>query len=182
MSQTFDTVMDRLKLIEGGYSNDPVDNGGETNHGITVAVARAFGYRGEMRALTLEQARVIYKARYWSQPGFDRIDEIDPEIAAWLLDTGINMGTGAAGKLLQRALNVLNDKGARYPDLTVDGACGAMTRQAMTVFLSGRGVEGRKLLSRLLSALQASRYVEIAEGNPSQERFAYGWVKRALLA
>jgi hypothetical protein len=34
----------------------------------------------------------------------------------------------------------------------------------------------------MLRAMQMGRYLEIAEANPSQERFLYGWSRRALLA
>jgi lysozyme family protein len=170
---TFETQMAKTALTEGGYVNDPSDRGGETNHGVTVAVARAFGYQGPMRALTKSQALEIYRARYWMQPGFDLIDAISPEVAAWLLDTG---------KMLQRALNGLNDQQSRYPDLTVDGLCGAMTRHALTQFLAYRGAEGAVVLVRMLRAMQMGRYLEIAEGNQTQERFLYGWARRALLA
>jgi lysozyme family protein len=179
---TFDAQMAKTALTEGGYVNDPSDRGGETNHGVTVAVARAFGYRGAMRDLTKDMALEIYRARYWMQPGFDLIDGICPEVAAWLLDTGINMGQAAAGKMLQRALNGLNDQQSRYPDLTVDGLCGALTRHALTQFLAYRGAEGVVVLVRMLRAMQMGRYLEIAEGNASQERFLYGWARRALLA
>jgi lysozyme family protein len=41
---------------EGGYSNNPNDAGGETCFGITEAVARAYGYTGEMVDLSVEFA------------------------------------------------------------------------------------------------------------------------------
>jgi lysozyme family protein len=75
---TFEAKMAKTALAEGGYVNDPSDRGGETNHGVTVAVARAFGYRGAMRDLTKDTALEIYRARYWIQPGFDLIDAICP--------------------------------------------------------------------------------------------------------
>lgn len=176
----FDTAMKRVAQMEGGYVNDALDRGGETNHGITIAVARAFGYHGAMRDLTKAEALAIYRARYWTQPGFDRIEPISPEVAAWLLDFGINGGQAAAGAILQRALNVLNDRGAIYPDLTVDGACGAMTRAALAALLAKRGAEGRAILPKLLTALQAARYVEIMERDGTQERFGWGWMRRAF--
>lgn len=180
MSGVFEAQMAKTALTEGGYSDDPKDRGGETNHGITVAVARAFGYRGAMIEMTKAEALDIYRARYWVQPGYDRIEPIHPEVAGWLLDTGINMGPAAAGTMLQRWLNALNNGGALYSDLTVDGACGAMTRRALTLFIGHRGPEGSALLPRLLRAAQAARYLEIVERDPSQERFAYGWARRAL--
>lgn len=48
----FDTAFDRLLGNEGGYVNNPADPGGETNWGVTVAVARASGYTGAMRDMT----------------------------------------------------------------------------------------------------------------------------------
>jgi lysozyme family protein len=180
MSAVFTATMAKTSLAEGGYVNDAIDKGGETNHGITIAVARAFGYRGEMRDLTYQQALGIYEQRYFIQPGFALIEPVSAEVAGWLLDAGINMGPATAAKMLQRALNVLNDGGMLYPDLTADGQAGAMTRNALRLFIGKRGSAGTARLVRLLSALQAARYVEIAEASPSQERFAYGWVTRAL--
>jgi lysozyme family protein len=93
---------------EGGYTNNPDDKGGETNFGITAAVARAFGYTGPMGSMTQQVARDIYAQRYWHQPRFDDVDMVSELVAEELLDTGVNMGTATAGKFLQRALNVLN--------------------------------------------------------------------------
>jgi lysozyme family protein len=180
MSAVFEATMAKTAAAEGGYVNDLADSGGETNYGITLAVARAFGYRGEMRDLTAAQARQIFEQRYFIQPGFALIEPVSAEVASWLLDTGINMGPATAAKMLQRALNVLNDGATIYPDLAADGQAGAMTREALRRFMGRRGVMGGVILCRLLSALQATRYVEIAEATPSQERFAYGWVTRAL--
>ena len=49
----FDDAFTALELIEGGYSNDPQDPGGETMYGITARLARAYGYTGAMRDLPL---------------------------------------------------------------------------------------------------------------------------------
>lgn len=50
--------------------NDPSDKGGETNYGITVATARANGYKGAMRDLPLQTAKDIYRNEYLVKPGF----------------------------------------------------------------------------------------------------------------
>lgn len=164
-----------LLVREGGYTNDPKDNGGETNFGITVAVARAFGYAGEMQAMTQQVARDIYAARYWHQPRFDEVAALSPAIAEELLDTGVNMGTGTAGKFLQRALNVLNQEGKAFPDITADGAVGAMTLAALKAFLAARGKAGETVLLRMLNGQQSVRYMELAEARPTQESFEFGW-------
>jgi replicative DNA helicase len=47
---SFDKFIDRVLSHEGGYVNDPLDPGGETNWGVTVGFARANGYLGLMSA------------------------------------------------------------------------------------------------------------------------------------
>lgn len=169
-----DTITELIKR-EGGYSNDPNDKGGETNFGITVAVARAFGYTGPMDSMTQQVARDIYAQRYWHQPRFDDIDMASELAAEELLDTGVNMGTATAGKFLQRALNVLNQGDKTYPNITVDGAVGNMTLAALKAFLAARGKAGETVLVRMLNAQQSVRYIELAEAKVSQETFEYGW-------
>lgn len=169
-----DTITELIKR-EGGYSNDPKDAGGETKCGITVAVARAFGYAGPMASMTQQVARDIYAQRYWHQPRFDDIDMVSELVAEELLDTGVNMGTGTAGKFLQRALNVLNQGDKVYPNIAVDGAVGNMTIAALKAMLAARGKAGETVLVRMLNAQQSVRYIELAEANVSQESFEYGW-------
>ena len=171
-----DKLIDDLIRREGGYSNHPADRGGPTNWGITEQVARAWGYLGDMKALPRSAAVTIYKNRYWSGPKFDQVAAICPAIGDELFDTGINMGVATAGKFLQRALNVLNRGASDYPDIGTDGAVGPMTLHALEGFMKKRGAAGGEVLRKALDGLQCARYVEIAEGNPSQESFAYGWL------
>ncbi len=160
---------------EDGYVDHPADRGGPTNHGITEAVARAYGYHGRMQDMPVSVAKAIYVERYWFAPGFDKINEHSTVVAEELLDTGVNMGTGVAARFLQRALNVLNSEGKHYPDITVDGAIGRMTIAALRAYLAHRGKDGHVVLFRALDSLQGARYIEIAEGRASQEAFVHGW-------
>ena len=79
-------IINDIIKVEGGYSNDPNDSGGETMYGITVAVARKHGYMGEMKKLTKKKAFDIYYQSYVVAPGFDKIANVDPEIAAEIVD------------------------------------------------------------------------------------------------
>ena len=167
--------LDALIGIEGAYSNDPNDSGGETIWGITVAVARAFGYLGAMKDMTQFQAKEIYLARFWVQPRFDQVAEVNGTIALELFDTGVNMGSGTASKFLQRALNVLNKGGTIFPDMVVDGAVGKMTLIALSTFLTARGGAGVKVLMAMLNSQQSVRYMELAEQRPKDESFEFGW-------
>lgn len=177
----FPRLIEHVIGKEGRYSNHPADAGGETMWGITAARARAAGYRGEMAAMPCGAAIEIYRLYYWAQPGFDRLAEIDLPIASRLLDIGVNCGPVTAGRMLQRALNVLNNGGALWPDLVLDGLCGAMTRAALEAHLRHRGAEGRRVLLGMIAAQHSVYYLELAERKPSQEVFQWGWqLNRAI--
>lgn len=171
LRETIASIIER----EGGYVNHPLDRGGETNWGITVNTARAFGYKGMMIDMPRTTAEMIYEQRYWIQPNFGKIAILSPLIAEEMLDTGVNMGPSTAGKFLQRALNVLDQPGKFYPALTVDGAVGAMTIHALKMYLAARGKDGEKVMLRMLNGQQSVRYMELAEASPSQEAFEFGW-------
>ena len=173
-------IQDIIK-VEGGYTNDPSDSGGETCWGITVATARAAGFTGSMKDLTQQQAYDIYYKQYVVAPGFDKVLPLSEKIAAELVDTGVNMGVSVAGKFLQQALNAMNDGGTQYPDLVVDGAIGKGSISSLQAFLNKRGAEGEVVLLRALNALQAARYISLAETSPKNERFVYGWLKNRVV-
>lgn len=176
MSVKVTDLISRLIGIEGGYANNPADRGGPTRWGITQAVARAYGYTGDMRGLSRQKAIEIYSKRYWLEPDLDQVAVFAPNLAAELFDTGVNMGTATAATFLQRALNVLNRRGADFPDIVVDGRIGTMTLAALAAFLSKRGSAGERVLILICDALQGARYVAIAEADPQQETFVFGWI------
>lgn len=166
--------IDAVLAREGGYVDNPADHGKATNYGITEAVARAYGWDGPMASLPLSIATDIYTRRFWYLPHLDDVDKIDPALAAKLLDVGINMGTGIAGKFLQRSLSALGDM-----ELTPDGIVGPVTIHALKAFIARRGDLGRTTLLEMIRALQVARYVEIIERDASQKVFAFGWATRA---
>jgi len=176
MTDAFRSAFDRLVKIEGGYSDDKNDSGGRTMLGITEAVARANGYVGDMRDLSVDDAALIYRRQYWDTMRLDSVAALSVPIAEELFDTGVNMGIGVAGKFLQRALNALNNLGNTYPDLTVDGIVGPGTVAALQGFLTKRGGSGEVVLLRALNALQGARYIELAEARQKDETFVFGWL------
>lgn len=172
----FEATIDDILAKEQGYVDHPADRGGPTNWGITEAVARRNGWHGPMQDMPVSLAREIYRRRYIVEPGFDLVAKIDEAIAAELIDTGVNMGPARAAEMFQRALNVFNAQGSRYPDVFVDGRIGPVTVDALRAFLRWRGAKGQLALLNALNCLQGARYIEIAENNPSQEAFAFGWM------
>ena len=154
--------------------------GAGTRWGITEAVARAHGYRGDMRVFPRDEAVVLYRRIYWLRPGFDRIAPIAPDVAAELFDTGVNMGPGVAVMFLQRALNALNRGASDYADIVPGVRIDDATIAALTAFIAKRTPHGEGVLMKALEALQGERYLDLAERRPANESFLYGWLANRL--
>lgn len=172
---SFDAAFARTVGLEGGYSNNLNDPGGETAFGITARVAIAHGYTGPMKDMPILAAKDIYRESYWDLLHLGAIDEIDPAIAAELFDTAVNCGPSVPIPFLQRALNAFNRQGKDYPDMPVDGLAGAVTATALKAFLKVRGALGGKVMLAALNAQQGVRYLEIVEKKPTSEAFSFGW-------
>ena len=175
-----DLLIDEVIAREGDYSDHPADRGGATRFGVTEAVARAHGYRGNMRDYPRQDAVSVYRRIYWLRPGFDTVAAHAPRLAAELFDTGVNMGPPVAAGFLQRALNALNRGASDYPDLTLDRRVGAATLAALQAFLARRGPAGEEVLLKAVEALQGERYLRLAEQRPANEAFLYGWLANRL--
>jgi lysozyme family protein len=180
MAQDINILIEEVIQREGGYVNHPADRGGATNWGITEAVARQQGYKGDMRGLAKSEAVDIYRRLYWLSPRYDAVADIAPALAAELFDTGINMGTGTATGFLQRALNALNRNGSDYSDIAIDRKIGPATLSALAAFLKKRGKHSEGVIIKAVDALQGAHYVRLAETRPSQEAFLYGWLSNRI--
>lgn len=163
-------IINKIIKTEGGYVNDPSDSGGETNYGITVAVARNNGYKGEMIDLPRTVAYDIYKAKYYDAVMAGKMPDM---IAEEVVDTAVNMGVSRAGEFLQRALNLVTDK-----DLTVDGLIGNATISALNSYMTKRNDE--KTLYKILNSFQGAYYAELAERRVKDRKYVYGWFKNRV--
>lgn len=174
-------LLDAVIKREGDYINHPADRGGPTRWGITEKTARAHGYAGDMRQLSKDTARMIYRNTYFLAPGFDAVQRRSEVLAEELTDTGINMGPAAAIKFLQQALNAFNNGGKHYADIAEDGKLGQATLASLDAFLTHRGREGETVLFTAVNCLQGSRYIELCRKDPNQEAFAYGWIAHRIV-
>lgn len=98
-----------LKILleqEGGYSDHPADKGGKTMYGITERVAREHGYHGPMVALPLATASMIYHAEYWQAV---KAEDMPWPLSMYVFDCAVNQGPGVAVRLLQAALDTIQD-------------------------------------------------------------------------
>jgi lysozyme family protein len=114
---TFDEAFDALLKHEGGFSDHAADPGGKTRFGVTEAVARREGYRGDMRDYPLDEAKRVYQKLYWNAL---RLDDLRSEFRFDLFDAGVNSGVAQTVRWMQRIVGV-----------TVDGLLGPRTLSAV---------------------------------------------------
>lgn len=159
--------------VEGGYVNDPLDPGGETNHGITVATARAAGYTGAMKDLDLNTATNIYVTNYINKPGYGELITLSPAVGQKLVDAGVNAGTSRSSTWFQQGLNSLNRGGVDYAKITVDGKVGKGTVAAYTGLVKKRGkVKACEMMLKLMDAQQTTHYTSLTNLN----QYTPGWI------
>ena len=174
-----------LGPIEGGYSNNPADLGGETYCGISrvfhptwagwalIDAVRPRPKQGErLQGLDTLVAR-FYEVTFWEPCGGAALPS--QALAAEVYEQAVNLSPGAAVQHLQRALNVMNRGGADWPDIRVDGRMGGATLAAVQRCITRRG---EPALLKCLNAYQAMHYLREAERRPSQETFLNGWLTR----
>ena len=149
----FDQAFDILLKHEGGFSDHPADPGGKTRFGITEAVAREVGYRGDMRELPIDLAKRIYKERYWDAV---RADELPEAVRYVVFDAAVNSGPRQAIRWLQRAAGAKDD-----------GIIGPQTLAAV------RAADPEQLVRRMLA--QRLRFMT---GLPNWPAFGRGWARR----
>lgn len=170
----FKQALEHVLKNEGGYVNDPLDRGGETNYGITWRTAKEFGYEESMRDIPMGVVEQIYRTLYWDKLACNTIAFFDTQLASKVFDTAVNVGVSRAGKWLQMSINLLN----RDPrdDLYVDGVIGSKTESA----LSNIHPRDFRILLLLFKSFQGNHYITLALKDTTQRRFIRGWIDRAL--
>src|SRR4030042_2435969 len=96
MMADFEKAFEIVIGLEGGYSDNPADPGGETKYGISK---RAFPDL-DIKNRTLEQAKEIYLVEYWAKSCCD--DLVSP-LNIYLFDAAVNIGVGTARALLAKS-------------------------------------------------------------------------------
>lgn len=164
-------------FVEGNYTNDPSDPGGKTMYGITERVAREYGYTGDMKDLTLQEANTIYSTLYVSEPGFDLFIDINPAVAHKLIDSGVNVGTARVSYWLQHTLNCYSRDGIDYPKIKEDGIIGANTIKAYKALEAKRGKElACALVLKALDGQQTAYYISLNKYN----KYLVGWMDKRI--
>jgi len=145
---------------EGGYVNDPLDAGGETNFGISKRSYPSV----DIANLTIEDAAVIYERDFWRPHPYAHIN--DQDVANKVFDMSVNMGSHRAHILLQRSVNGCGGC------VVCDGSFGPLTLDAVN----------RADPSILLNEIRENMgkfYYSLAASKPSNQKFLKGWMARA---
>lgn len=177
LSTAVAAIVAAIFVTEGGYVFDKNDPGGETNHGVTKAVAVAYGYTGPMKELTQETATNIYVTNYINKPGYGEVITLSPAVGQKLVDAGVNAGTSRSSTWFQVALNAVSRDGKDYPKVTVDGNIGSGTVSAYTQLQKVRGkVKACELVLKLVDAQQAGHYMSLTK----LSMYTPGWVDHRI--
>ncbi len=140
---------------EGTLSNNKFDKGGITKYGIIIEDLKRIGKKNptsdDIRNLTMDEAKAIYKKLYWDELNLDEIKSRIVSIC--MFDIGVVRGTGIPPKYCVEIV-------------------GSKDIQSINLF-------DPKEFVKQFSARSLSGFQQIVARNPSQREFINGWTNRA---
>lgn len=178
-----DELIDSTLIKEGGFTSDPNDTAHQkrvakgskwdsycTNHGVTqFTLSDVWGRQAsieEVRNLTKDDARRIFKKRYYLDARIDWLPDIMQPV---VFDVSINSGPYRAVLLLQRLLRKAGYK------VGSDGRIGRNTSEKCAAAVDKFG----PLLVNAYIEERLTFYRRVIAYNPSQKRFLKNWTSRA---
>ena len=175
---SFDQAYDFLRGHEGGFTDDPRDPGNWTGgarglgecRGTHYGISAAAYPNLNIRALTVADAKAIYRRDYWDPA---RGDDLPPPLALLVFDAAVNSGVSRAVRWLQQAVGVKADGIIGPATLrAVEARAGHRAHGAMS--LPGASAEnGAALLAEMLA--QRALFMSSL---PTWSTFGTGWMRR----
>ena len=172
--QRFQACMIPILEHEGGLTVDKRDPGGATQWGVSLRFLRTMGLdlngdgkvnEDDVIGLSQRDAIEVYRKYWWNKYKYSKFNQLI--VVEKVFDLSVNMGGFAAHKLLQIAINRLNDK-----PIAVDGLLGPQT------FKAANSTDRVQLRQELRDCAE-HRYIEILAANPAMEWARNGWIRRA---
>ena len=159
---TFEDAIEFVGAKEGGFTANPDDRGNWTGGRIGGGILKGtkFGISAmsypdlDIRNLTWQQAKNIYKTDFWDK--YD-VESLPESIRLFFFDSTINHGIGGAVKILQDAAGV-----------TIDGDMGPKTKSAALKVTPWEFARAR------------SDYFIDASKKGNNTTFLKGWLRRNL--
>ena len=159
----FEEIMETVFKWEGGWVDNPFDNGGPTNWGITHKVLAQWRgvagvTRAEVKNLSKAEAIEIFKDRYWKRI---RGKSLPPPVDLIVMDGAVNHGVPNISRMLQNALGIEED-----------GRIGSATISAVEALASS--ANSIDDISIKLAEARKSRYLS----HEDAQHFLNGWRNR----
>ena len=154
METDWDEAINFVLEMEGGYTLDPNDPGGETKYGISKKSYPTL----DIKNLSRQDAVEIYRKDFWNPC---RCPDLPRPFALAVFDSAVNQGTRVAIRLMQIALGV-----------TVDGIIGPKTLSA------AHSAQPKAI--RLALAERLAAYTRLIVAKPNLVVFAMNWSYRVL--
>jgi lysozyme family protein len=162
MAEITNSLISKIKKLEGGYVNNPNDKGGCTNSGITISTYRKYFGKtktcNDLKKLSENHWMTIFINGYWNKILGYKIK--NQSIADFLADWYWHSGSYAI-KFTQQILNVSSD-----------GVVGPKTIAAINNY------PNQKELFQKLWNRRKKQFDDIVKRNPSQKIFLKGWYNR----
>lgn len=154
----FNQAIPKLLMKEGGdkYTNIYGDAGGETKYGITK---RSYPHL-DIKNITEDQAKEIYKRDYWNRICGDRIEV--QTVSESIFEAAVNMGVKTASKMVQLAI------GADPDGIIGDKTIAKLNNTDAATFKA------------LFTLATIARYAHICNTDRTQSKFLLGWINRVL--
>lgn len=187
MKQNYNRAFQLTIGHEGGFQNDPNDRGNWTTGKIGVGVNRGTKYgitamtypALDIRNITLDTAREIYKKDFWDK---NQCDLLPDGVDYLVFDIGVNHGTKDGAVFLQKAINVTPDGSIgpatlaalakRKPEDVIEEVCVVRAFDYMSLGTFKR--YGKGWFRRLMGTLtEADDMIEAAHPTLDQSKVVY---------
>lgn len=201
------TILAAVFALEGGYVNHPNDPGGETNHGVTINVARNAGYSGRMIELKRDcdyPITIPEDMRHLVTDLERREAEVDSDgnkkCAAQILYEGYIEKPGylplividypVAKEVIDTAVNMGPNRPTRFFKRAVNEVCNTrlpitskMDDVTVKAWQECRANLGPRSCVAMLDSLdrqQRAEYDRLVRNNPRLRVFYRGWVNHRI--